>query len=109
MLNDGKGLLKPYKHTPTVSHNIFVSAQDGFDFCIKFGIEPTIAGGSLNAMTKEEQFDGEPCEINVHTYVSVYITDHIEFTVYITSLNNEHEKWQKLWREYSKHWNKIEN
>jgi len=101
MLNEGKGILKPYKHAPTVQHNIFVSAQEGFDFCIKFGVKPTIAGGSLKAMTKEEQFDGKPYDAMLHTYVMVYITDNIEITVYITSLDDNHIKWQELWRTHN--------
>ena len=66
--------LQEYRHELHTTHSMFVDAQSGFDFCQKLGIIPEISGGSLRAMTKEEQFDGKEVQVTFSNWVSIYIT-----------------------------------
>ena len=90
--------LEEYRHDLHPTHSMFVDAQDGFDFCQKLGITPEINGGSLRAMTKEEQFDGKEVQVTFSNWVSIYITKNLELTLYISSHDGNTEKWQELWQ-----------
>ena len=90
--------LKEHRHDLHTTHSLFVDAQDGFDFCQKLGITPEINGGSLRAMTKEEQFDGKEVQVTFSNWVSIYITKNLELTLYISSHDGNTEKWQELWQ-----------
>ena len=103
-MGKGKGWIMPYnypKNTVNTTHVLWVDAQSGYDFCKKVGVVPEIQCGSLKAMTKEEQFDGKPSDVFFQNWVSVYITDYIEFTFYIINDEDNHIKWQELWRTHN--------
>ena len=90
--------LKEFKNDLHTTHSLFVDAQSGFDFCQKLGITPEISGGSLRAMTKEEQFDGKEVDVTFANWVTIYITKNLELTLYVSNHDDNHVKWQELWQ-----------